>query len=97
MTANLRPRMTMKQKTRSPPSRTGGTTDSQIKARTRTKAHHSAAIGTLPEQETIGTETGNTVSTAKSRIILKKSAEKESEKNNHAKTNKDVPNGQKCM
>jgi hypothetical protein len=38
---------------------------------------------------------GSTASTAKSRITGKKNAGKESEIINHAKTNKDMPIGQK--
>jgi hypothetical protein len=48
------------------------------------------------EMETTETVTENTASTARSRIIPRKNAERELKTINRAKTNKDVPIGLKC-
>jgi hypothetical protein len=89
--------MTMRQKTKSPPFRTSGTTGSKIEIRTSHKAQDNTATDTIPEMESTGTEMENTAFIAKSRITLRKNAGRELKTINHAKTNKDGPTGQKCM
>jgi len=84
--ATLRPRTT---KTKSLPSRTGGTTDSRTDQRGRTRGHLSAAIILTPVPEATLTGTANTISTARSRIVPKKSAGKESERLNRLQISKD--------
>jgi hypothetical protein len=57
----------------------------------------SAAIILTLALEATQTGMANTVSSARSRIIPKRSARKESERINSVETNKDVLTGQKCM
>jgi hypothetical protein len=89
--------MTRKWRTRSPLSRTSGTTSFRIEAETRVKASSNATTATIQGPETTGTGKGNIASTIRSRIIPKNNAVRESGKTSRAKTNKDVPTGQKCM
>jgi hypothetical protein len=78
-------------------SKSGETTDYKIEAETNAKDQGNAAIDTTPETETTGTRTGSTASTARSRSTCRKNAGSELKTINHAKTNKDVPTGLKCM
>jgi hypothetical protein len=80
-----------------PPSKTSELTGFRTDIGTRTKVSHNATTAIIPAPEITGAGTGNTVSTAKSRIIPKKNAERESKTLSRAKTNMDVPTGQKCM
>jgi hypothetical protein len=87
----------MRQKMKSPPSRTSRTTGSRIEIGTSPKDHDNAATDTIPKMETTGTAMGSTVSIAKSKTTPKKNAGRELKKINHAKTNKDEPTGLKYM
>ncbi len=97
MTVNPKTKTIERQKTRSQPSRTSEITDSKAGIGTNHKDRANAAIDTTLEAETTRTGMGITVSTAKSKITLRKNAGRELKTINHAKTNKDEPIGLKCM
>jgi hypothetical protein len=81
-------------RTKSPLSKTEGTTDSRTDQ--RTQGHLSAAIVLTQVPEATQTGTANTAA-LKSRIIPKKREEKESQRISHVKTNKDMPTGHNSM
>jgi hypothetical protein len=76
-------------------SKTGGTTDSKAGTAIRDPDRR-APTGETPEVVITVTETESTASTAKSRTIRRKNAERELKTISLAKTNKDEPIGLKC-
>ncbi len=86
----------MNKRMRSLLSKTRETTDFKTGAEINPKDQGNAAIDTTPEAGTTEAGTESTVSTAKSRTILRKNTGRELKTINRAKTNKDVPIGLKC-